>query len=372
MAATCAQPRTMHANPATPLSAKVWCDVSVKGRSTKASSMPASNDDSQSLKAQQGWGELSTAEMANRVTQLQEMGFSVSAARSTLQICDWDVNKALDTLFKLNVPATAEGSILTGSKQPSSTRKPTDTSRHSLASDSTSASSHDSSPLATPMKGPLLDPISGPLLSISGPLLSPDASSGPLLSISGPLLSPEAKRINESGPLLSPDARCQRDAVTQPRFDSTFSAPPVSPVSLVPKRQLAKVEHNWTCEAQCSDTQMTIEQDSFVYIWSDSTTSAGWVYAESLMCSSNAGWIPASMLQKLPVSKCWMRISTPCHSLYPTQMEVDVGNIILVDVSQSPAGDGWIYAEAVASASGRIVTDIASEGWVPMQCIKAA
>lgn len=359
MAATCAKPHTMYAHPVTPLSAKVWCDTSVQGRSGKATSIPASNDDSQSSKSQQGWGELSTAEMASRVTQLQEMGFSVSAARSTLQICEWDVNRALDTLFKLNVPATAEGNILTGPKQPSSTRKPTDTKRYSLVSDSTSASSHDSSPcsslLATPLQGPLLDPISGPLLSISGPLLSPDAS-----------------RINDSGPLLSPDARCQRDAVTQPRFNSTFSAPPVSPVSVVPKRQLAKVEHNWTCEAQCSDTQISIEQDTFVYIWSDSTTSAGWVYAESLMCSSNAGWIPASMLQKLPASKCWMRISTPCHSLYPTQMAVDVGNIILVDVSQSPAGDGWIYAEAVASASGRVLTDISSEGWVPIQCITSA
>jgi len=50
-----------------------------------------------------GWGEISGAEKDSRMQQLQEMGFSWSSSRSSLEACDWDVNRALDSLFVHNV-----------------------------------------------------------------------------------------------------------------------------------------------------------------------------------------------------------------------------------------------------------------------------
>merc|ERR1712118_323126 len=107
-----------------------------------------------------------------------------------------------------------------------------------------------------------------------------------------------------------------------------------------------------------------------VYVWSDSKTDAGWVYAESLICSSRAGWLPAAMLQQLPANKCWMRVSKACQAMYPTQMPVQAGNMILVDVCMPPVGDGWVFAERLDSAPGHSVGEIPNlTGWVPIQCI---
>merc|ERR1711865_578224 len=143
-----------------------------------------------------------------------------------------------------------------------------------------------------------------------------------------------------------------------------------SPVSVVPKRRLAKVEHAWQCEPECSATQMSIEKDTFVFVWSDSMSSAGWIYAESLICSSRAGWLPASMLQQLPPNKRWKRVSKHCEAFHPTQVPVEMGNMILVDVSQAPMGDGWVHAEQVDTATGHGAGVLPCiSGWVPIQCI---
>lgn len=337
-------------------------------------------------KWQHGWAELSPSEMAERAAQLQEMGFTTSAARSALEVCDWDVNRALDSLFTHNVPANAndpESDVprplayfdLQGEGK----------SCGSFASESTSASS-SSSPRSSLLMTPQIRPdfMGVAALGVAAfpgmppmPLLPPTLPLMPLAGVNTMIASPPGINtlVMATQPVVNPLSGVRDIAAPAPQALNAITASTphasVSPVSLVaPKRKLAKVEHTWTCDAKCSDTQLSVEEGTFVYVWSDSKTAEGWIYAESLICSSRAGWLPASMLQQLPPNERWMRVSKPCNAIYPTQMTVNVGNIILVDASQTPVGDGWVYAEQLESATGHCATDIPCiSGWVPIQCI---
>jgi len=285
-----------------------------------------------------GWGELSAAEMESRISQLQDMGFSHSAAHSSLEVCEWDVNRALDSLLMHKVPASGHDAFKL---------------RSSISSASTSAS--------------------------DSPPLSPQDMARPKSQESA---APKKTKV----PLLwtsieaTPDTPSRHDASQRPVHTAATTltaekqlATPVSyinspGVSVAPKRHLAKIQHSWTCEEELAETQLSVEADSFVYVWTESKTVAGWIYAESLICSSRAGWLPASMLQQLPPTQRWMRVSKPCRAIYPTQLSVELGNILLVDLSKPPVGDGWIYAEQLSSATGSLSAQ-SSAGWVPIQCI---
>lgn len=176
--------------------------------------------------------------------------------------------------------------------------------------------------------------------------------------------------IDTSVMATKPVSNLLSDVTVPLRSVAVAAANPPTPVSVAPKRKLARVNHTWECDEHFSNTQLSIEESTFVYVWADSKTAAGWVYAESLICSSRAGWLPASMLQQLPSNKCWMRVSKPCNAMFPTQMTVDIGNIVLVDVLQTPAGDGWVYAEQLGSAMGRCEhRSPCVAGWVPIQCL---
>lgn len=320
-------------------------------------------------KWQHGWGELSAAEMADRTSQLQEMGFSLSAARSALEVCDWDVNRALDSLFLHKVPASTHMGQQDGD----------DPCTHSTASDSTTASSTSSPRTGFLLSPPQLPPaLPRDLVGIAAmpapalppmPLLPPV----PFTGVNTMLAMPPGidASVMATKPVVHPLAGA-RD-VAMPRAQNPIAvtaASRVSPVSLAPKRQLAKVAHTWACDTNCSDTQLSIEEGTFVYVWSESKTAEGWIYAESLICSSKAGWLPASMLRQLPPNQRWMRVAKPCHALYPTQMAVEVGNLLLVDVTQTPVGDGWVYVDQLDSAMGHLASDTpGTSGWVPIQCI---
>lgn len=258
-------------------------------------------------------------------------------------------------------------------------------SRISLASVSTSASASASDGSSTPQQDPFaytfemppaltleIPPV--PLFWPSLPetdktpesLPSLDASAKPVLSTSG---TTNVMGLQGLTTIPSAPAKGLQGLTTIP----SAPAKGTSGVSVVPKRKLAKVQHTWTCDPGSVDTQMSIEEGTFVYVWSESTTATGWVYAESLICSTRAGWLPASMLQQLPPNKCWMRVSKQCRAIYPTQMPVEAGNMILIDISQTPVGDGWVYAEQLGSATGlQVAEGCCTAGWVPIQCIKWA
>lgn len=339
--------------------ARVW----QSGRKAVAGATDASN-------GQQGWAELSTTEKVSRTTQLQEMGFSMSAAGSALEVCEWDVNKALDTLLTHKVPTNSPAKIETtpqqyrvGHKQILSLEQQQFeiTSRRSLASDSTSASS-GSSPELTMLITPHKEPGLPPLQMLHVPAFPPVAVANAMLPVAR-LLS----TLPIATSLSAPVETLASQTLNPVALSATAGE---SPVSVVPKRRLAKVEHTWKCDPECSATQLSIEKDTFVFVWSDSMSSAGWIYAESLICSSRAGWLPASMLQQLPPNKRWKRVSKRCEAFHPTQVPVEMGNMILVDVSQAPMGDGWVHAEQVDTATGHGAGVLPCiSGWVPIQCI---
>jgi len=336
--------------------ARVW----QSGRKAVAAATDASN-------GQQGWAELSATEKLSRTTQLQDMGFSMSAAGSALEVCEWDVNKALDTLLTHKVPTNAPAKIQTTPQQHRDRQKQivcldsNITSRRSLASDSTSASS-GSSPELTMLMTPDQEPGLPPWQMLHVPAFPQVAAVN--------AMPPVARLLSTlpSANLLSAPVGTLASQTLNPVAVSAVAGE--SPVSVVPKRRLAKVEHAWQCEPECSATQMSIEKDTFVFVWSDSMSSAGWIYAESLICSSRAGWLPASMLQQLPPNKRWKRVSKHCEAFHPTQVPVEMGNMILVDVSQAPMGDGWVHAEQVDTATGHGAGVLPCiSGWVPIQCI---
>jgi hypothetical protein len=166
--------------------------------------------------------------------------------------------------------------------------------------------------------------------------------------------------------------------LTQPALQVTpvilpVTGAPTGAVSAVPKRRLQKVQHTWDCEEDCSNTQLSVEAETFVYVWSDSKTETGWIYAESLICCSRAGWLPESMLEPLPLGRQWMRVLTTSGATFPMQLQVEAGNAVLVDRSQDPV-NGWVYAERVASATGRpsLQGMLGAGGWVQIQCVEWA
>lgn len=335
----------------------------VKSASGTKSEAPAA-------KWQHGWGELSAAEMAGRITQLKEMGFSSSAARSALEACDWDVNRALDSLFTHNVPGHGTDVMSTSQEWENDALESSAYFDHqeqhksssSLASDSTSASS-TSSPRQSLVTTPQQDSYDVETIQSMPPM----PQLPPALPIIDPAIVMAAKPVvMATRPLAAPQVPAVPAVVAAPAVPAVKN---ICPVSVAPKRRLAKVEHTWVCDHQCAQTQLSVDEGTFVYIWSESRTVEGWIYAESLICSSRAGWLPASMLQQLPPTKRWMRVSKSCRAMYPTQLTVDIGNILLVDASQTPVGDGWVYADELASAMGHSIENPGNPGWVPIQCI---
>lgn len=371
--------------------------------------LPASVADVNSS-AQKGWSELPAAERASRCSQLKEMGFSAREAQAALEQCSWDVNEALDRLFKGTVtvePRTEEWFVQpshTGGRSKTTSQaaachskvKPQPNSRnkhqgapgvekqtspgravHSAAGDSTTASGLSTPRL--PSKSPQQDlspATSGDDLTTAfqsrPPLLPPGLGESSALLVAPPGLDLD----DEPTPCLGTAATTEL-ASSPPAFEvSAVVAPAPHPaaaagaVSVVPKRRLQKVQHSWQCEEGMSDTQMSVDEECFVHVWSDSKTESGWVYAESLICCSRAGWLPESMLQPLPPGRRWMRVSTACKATFPMQMQVETGNLVLVDGSQDPV-NGWVYAEQVGSATGRPSLQglLGAGGWVPTQCI---
>jgi hypothetical protein len=205
---------------------------------------------------------------------------------------------------------------------------------------------------------PGLEPLSGLLVSppvlVSPPGLSEASQDSPLTT------QPKGNASTLAEALLVP--------TTAPVHQK--HAWPVGAVSsAMPKRRLTKVQHTWECEENCSNSQLSVEEGTFINVWLGSKTENGWIYAESLICCNRVGWLPNSMLQELPPHKQWMRVSAACKASYQSQLSVEAGSMVLVDVSRCAAG--WAYAEELSSATGRhLPCKHTSAGWVPTQCLE--
>jgi len=336
----------------------------------------------------QGWAELPAGEQASRCTQLQEMGFTNSVARTALEDCGWDVNEALDRLF--NSPAeSATVSVppqtIAHNKQSSCQRaggvpktnpnaaktKPvpkardmdaTKGTRHCLEGDSTSASGFSTPRLATCPPSSSGDDMASP-----PPALPPGLDYTPKMLAAPPGLDIVT---DEPTPCLSSKiALAESLSIVPDLVVPAALAAQVGAVPLVPKRSFQRVQHTWHCADP--STQLSVEEDTFVHVWTDTTTSTGWIYAESLIGCSRAGWFPDSMLQRMPPGRMWMRITTACSATAPMQLQAEVGNMVMIDASQEHV-NGWVYAEQAASATGKpgLQSSLGTAGWVPIQCVK--
>lgn len=383
-----------------PTAAEVGASPPVSAMSPTAVSHTGS-----AARPQKGWGELPPAERASRCAQLQEMGFSTRAAQKALEECSWDVNKALDDLFNGRSKVDASNDITAMTKHPQTifhadqpsgrrtgvrsqkqtnqagttdSRKSPHAARNmdvSPAGDSTSASGGSTPRLPTSMS-PQRDSCSASSADDSiasqekSPSLPPGLEEVPMLLAAPPGLRDEPTPCANppQGVESAPQSAFQVPGIVVPPSGRAAGA-----VSVVPKRKLQKVQHTWECEEHCSTTQLSVEEGTFVYVWSDSKTETGWIYAESLICCNRAGWLPESMLQHLPTGRLWMRVSMACRATHPMQLQVEAGNMVLVDASQDPV-NGWVYAEQVASATGRPSLQglIGAGGWVPIQCVEWA
>jgi len=387
---------------------------------------PAATNAIQGGRIPSGWAELPAAERASRREQLQEMGFTSSASQAALEDCNWDVNKALDQLFNgdgskdsCNFPFNSQltTQCSTGRAKPrnqarsqlqapevDARRQGADIIKASLgmnhasaaikaslgikpasaAGDSTSASGG-----STPRRSAGPTSSDSPQQDVSSSigddviLVPPGLDDIPMFPTL--LLAPPGLDLADESTLCpkavadiwsSPPAPCHEPFdVLQPiaAIDRSvvpvLAAAPAVAESVVPKRSLQKVQHAWDCEDPAS--QMGVEEGTFVYVWADSKTETGWVYAESLICCNRAGWLPGSMLQQLPPNRLWMRVTAPCAATFPMQLQVEVGNMVLVDGSHAPV-NGWVYAEHVASATGRPSLQglLGAGGWVPIQCVE--
>jgi hypothetical protein len=332
------------------------------------------------------------------------MGFTAAAAQKALAECSWDVNKALDHLFTcgdLAVKTTDRAidhhaQIRPSAKSPAAQKKSKfkapwaggDESRQSSKSvslDSLAGESTSASGVSTPCNGTGNSPQKD--LSSNASVeslvvqpheekrlgLPPGLEPAPGLLISPPGLEakedsqPKGNTSTVAEGLLVPPM-----AFGLPKPTLTVHAPavPVGAVSSVmPKRRLTKVQHTWECDANCSNSQLSVEEGTFINVWLGSKTENGWIYAESLICCNRVGWLPNSMLQELPVHKQWMRVSAACKASYQSQLSVDAGSMVLVDISRCAAG--WAYVEELSFATGRhLPGKHTSAGWVPLQCLE--
>lgn len=369
------------------------CSWKSSAKPKEAATDARANTSDASIGPRQGWAELPAVERASRCAQLQEMGFTNSVARIALEDCGWDVNKALDRLFNSaaeSATVSVPPQTIAHNKQSSCQRAgvvtkttphaaktklvpkardmdATKGTRHCAEGDSTSASGFSTPRLATCPPSSCGDDTTSP-----PPALPPGLDHAPRMLAAPPGLDIVT---DEPTPCLS-----SKIALAESRSIPTFQAqdlvvPPalasqVGALSLVPKRSLQKVQHTWHCEDP--STQLSVEEGTFVHAWTDTTTSTGWVYAESLICCSRAGWLPESMLQQMPPGRLWMRITTACSATAPMQLQVEVGNMVMVDASQEHF-NGWVYAEQAASATGQpgLQGLLGTAGWVPIQCVKS-
>lgn len=124
-----------------------------------------------------------------------------------------------------------------------------------------------------------------------------------------------------------------------------------------PARQLARVLRSWPEDNSAAD-QLSVQCGTVVYIWTGTATEHGWIYVERLNMGSLAGWVPANVLQPLPLSYQWRLVVKGCQSFSDLHLAAEQGDIILVDADsiEQGADGGWIYAECL---------DGTHAGWFP-------
>jgi len=296
-----------------------------------------------------GWGVPSSDETKRQKAELMAMGFTEEAAHDALS-SGVDFNTVLDAL-------------LSGEALPTATRRPSGDSLQTMGS----SSELDSCP--TTRAGS--DDASDNTSACDSAEKSPEARSlEPDMDITSP--KPEDELLLEPDAVLVTteelDLPCDLCAVLQscaevapecshPDEEAATADVQGPETAGLPARQLARVLHAVPegCDAA---SLLSVQPGTLIYVWADSATEHGWIYAERLDKGSLAGWVPVDLLKRLPATLQFRSASKTCSSFSDQHLAAEQGDIVLVDAEYFEQADegAWIYAERL---------DGTQAGWFP-------
>eukprot|EP00448_Togula_jolla_P001718 CAMPEP_0170607260 /NCGR_PEP_ID=MMETSP0224-20130122/20957_1 /TAXON_ID=285029 /ORGANISM="Togula jolla, Strain CCCM 725" /LENGTH=585 /DNA_ID=CAMNT_0010932409 /DNA_START=51 /DNA_END=1808 /DNA_ORIENTATION=- len=317
----------------------------------------------------------------SRIRQLTEMGFSEEVAKRVLSECVWDVNQAIDRLLT-DESLSAEPPVGGGSSTSVAASPADDLDVAEAAPTGPSASLP---PEAPPASQKDTGAGSGSLTESPPSTTSPaigavgDAGCGgaggnslsPSPAVSQEKQSPELQAQPGTGELLSADGGSKEMAEQKPvqwelggsdvhevsAREATSSAAP-SPQF---RKRIERVLGAWSAE---DSSQISVAENEFVNIWVDTGTDHGWIHAERRSGDAQVGWLPASLLQKLPDTQRWMITKQKWQAMDETQSNVEEGTMVIVWImSRTP--EGWTYAEVETEKGGPM-----QPGWLPDFCLE--
>jgi len=302
-----------------------------------------------------GWG-VQTSTKNAQVAELMAMGFTEAAAHDAL-VSGLDFNTVLDTLLSggalpcLSERRSSGDSLpMNGSSSELDSLPATSAGSDDASDNISSCDSADKSPEANPSEPEVDSNSPGATETDCETLLGCDAVPPVVseeldlpLNLSATLQS--CADVLSEVPSVAEDESCLR--ATSAASDASATAGP-------PARQLARVLSSLPESAN----QFSVEPGTLIYVWADSATEHGWIYAERLDMGSSAGWLPTNSLKLLARTLQWRSVAKSSPSFSDLHLAAEQGDVILVDASsvEQAAEGGWAYVERL---------DGSKAGWFP-------
>jgi len=334
----------------------------------------------------------------SHITQLKEMGFSERVAKKVLSECVWDVNKAIDRLLAGEGVDEDEDLMGTNSqssdtfqssqpKEQESVQRPSSSAE--LAQDAAAATPAAAAPAPAAADAPAaatdapsqVEVPSAPAAVESGKAVvaetpSPPAETSVTVAEGMPATGTKDATSNSSTPAKdlsaretlavapeeTPELLSQDGMSPEDTFNNALTGGAPTTSVQVAKKRLERVSGEWKAE---DASQLTVQENDFVLVWTDTESDNGWIHAEMTdPATGNAklGWMPACHLKKLPDGHSWMRVKQSWSSMDESQCTLVEGGIIEVWVS-TRTPEGWTYAEVLQEEQK-------SMGWVPVFCLE--
>ncbi|CAE8709723.1 unnamed protein product [Polarella glacialis] len=285
-----------------------------------------------------GWGNSGGSTPAGslgRISQLKEMGFSDEVSRRVLAECAWDVNKAIDHLL-LHGGDLAEPEGGPSEEVEAEAEAPDAPEMQSTAGlPSAEKGSGKGGSNGVGHRGPAAHEQEEAKEQV-GRRTWAGAVAGSSRS-SEPAASPQPERASPSPAEVEVEPE-EAEAVEPP----------------APKR-LERVMQTWTAD---DPSQLSIVEDQFVNVWTETGTDNGWIHAEIVGNEERVGWVPTIVLQKLPEGQRWMAASQNWEALDASQCSATEGDMVVVWIS-SLTKEGWTYSESQKDF----------KGWLPVFCL---
>jgi hypothetical protein len=273
------------------------------------------------------------------------MGFGEDEARQALADHAWDVNKALDSLFR-------QASSPVGTYAPrlaAALVDNADGAEDLLAYDTTEITADAELPSkAMP----------------SAASLTTTASDASDFSDASEPLPPLVGQQDDALP--TPFGQREPDQVEAGEDIATMCGAARS----APRKELLRVSDHYLPD-EGSTCQLGVRRGSFVRAWLDTQTGNGWIYAE--LDGGEAGWVPNSVLERMMITaRRWMRVVLAHTPLCAKQLALQVGDVSYVHVD-TRTEEGWVFVEVHGSRPSLSEVNnlpCVQEGWVPDFCLE--